>query len=346
MALPRGERPTLKMIAFMTGYAVTTVSRALNDAPDIGAETKRRVRLVADQIGYRPNRAGVRLRTGKTQVISLILNTQEEVMGITSQLIYGLSEVLAETRYHLVVTPYAHSNDPMEPVQYVLETGSADGVVLSRTQPDDPRVRLLIERGLPFATHGRTDMGLCHPFHDFDNAAFARQCVEGLAARGRRRLALLAPPPGLTYHRHMTAGFIEAVHDFGLSEVSLPGIDIDSSLADIRAATTHLMRSPSRPDGVVSGSGAGTFGLVAGIEAAGLALGQDVDLCSKQTAPILPWFRAQIGVIDENVRQAGRELAHAVLGHIDGRDPSSLQTLLRPTGPTWIADTDPVSVAS
>lgn len=344
MALPRGERPTLKMIAFMTGYAVTTVSRALNDAPDIGAETKRRVRLVADQIGYRPNRAGVRLRTGKTQVISLILNTQEEVMGITSHLIYGISEVLAATPYHLVVTPYSYSNDPMEPVQYVLETGSADGVVLSRTQPDDPRVRLLAERGLPFATHGRTDMGLCHPFHDFDNAAFARRCVEELAARGRRRLALLAPPPEMTYHRHMVTGFVEAVHDLGLDEISMPGITVDSSLADIRTATAHLMRSPSRPDGIISGSGAATFGLVAGIEAAGLALGREIDLCSKQSTPILSWFRPQIGVVDEDVRQAGRELAHAVLGHIAGRDAASLQTLMRPTGPVWAAN--PATVAA
>src|SRR5262245_7635229 len=57
-------RPTLKTIAFMTGLGVTTVSRALKDAPEIGEETRRRVQLVARQIGYRPNRAGVRLRTG------------------------------------------------------------------------------------------------------------------------------------------------------------------------------------------------------------------------------------------------------------------------------------------
>ncbi|MEK1926928.1 MAG: LacI family DNA-binding transcriptional regulator, partial [Rhizobium giardinii] len=57
------ERPTLKTIAFMTGLGITTVSRALKDAPDIGAETKERVRLVAKQVGYQPNRAGVRLRT-------------------------------------------------------------------------------------------------------------------------------------------------------------------------------------------------------------------------------------------------------------------------------------------
>src|ERR1051325_4243575 len=96
---PKG-RPTLKTIAYMTGLGITTVSRALKDAPDIGAETKERVRLVAHQLGYRPNRAGVRLRTGKTNVIALVLSIDEEIMGFSSQMVFGISEVLAGTQYH------------------------------------------------------------------------------------------------------------------------------------------------------------------------------------------------------------------------------------------------------
>jgi LacI family transcriptional regulator len=71
-----GDRPTLKTIAALTGLSIATVSRALKDAPDIGEDTKRRVREEAARVGYRPNRAGVRLRTGKTNVIALIVSTQ------------------------------------------------------------------------------------------------------------------------------------------------------------------------------------------------------------------------------------------------------------------------------
>ena len=170
----------------MTGLGVTTVSRALKDAPEIGEETRRRVQLVARQVGYRPNRAGVRLRTGKTNVISLVLNTEEQISGFVSDIIYGISEALAQTPYHLIVTPYSRTNDPLEPVRYVVETGSADGIIISRTEPDDKRVRYMLERGFPFATHGRTDIGMPHPFHDFDNHAFARDAVQKLASLGRQ----------------------------------------------------------------------------------------------------------------------------------------------------------------
>ncbi|WYL54834.1 LacI family transcriptional regulator [Aminobacter sp. P9b] len=322
--------PTLKTIAFMTGLGVTTVSRALKDAPEIGAATRQRVQLVAKQIGYRPNRAGVRLRTGKTNVISLVLNTEEQIGGFVSDLIYGISEALAPTPYHLVVTPYSRTNDPLEPVRYVVETASADGVIISHIEPDDQRVRYMTEHGMPFATHGRTHMGIEHPFHDFDNRAYSREAVEKLAALGRKRLALLAPPSNLSYYRHMRDGFADALMEHGLSEVPFPTATVDHSIEELRKLTTELMLRPNRPDGFVSGAGAGTFALVAGVEDAGFKLGQDVDIVSKQTSKLLHLLRPQLYVVNEDIRLAGAALAQAVLGRISGRDMASLQSVSYP----------------
>ena len=80
-AAKQGGRPTLRAIAYITGLGVTTVSRALHDAPDIGRATKDRVRLVARRSAIGANRAGVRLRTGKTNVISLVLSVESEILG-------------------------------------------------------------------------------------------------------------------------------------------------------------------------------------------------------------------------------------------------------------------------
>lgn len=323
------ERPTLKTIAFMTGLGVTTVSRALKDAPDIGAETKERVRMVARQLGYQPNRAGVRLRTGKTNVIALVLSIDEEIMGFSSQMVFGISEVLSGTPYHIVVTPHSHSKDPMLPVRYILDTGSADGVIISRIEPDDPRVRLLTERNMPFATHGRTDAGQVHPFHDFDNEAFAYQAVEKLVARGRKRIALLQPPSKLTYYTHTRIGFQTGLHDYGAEEVPLR-VTIDTPLEEIRNAVEAMMRSANAPDGIVCSAGSAAIAVNAGIEAAGRRLGHDVDMVSKESAPILNWIRPEIITVYEDVRHAGREMAKAVIARIDGVEPELLQSISQP----------------
>lgn len=324
-------RPTLKTIAFMTGLGVTTVSRALKDAPEIGEATRKRVQMVAQQVGYRPNRAGVRLRTGKTNVVSLVLDTDEQIMGFVSDIIYGVSEALAETPYHLIVTPYSRSRDPMEPVRYIVETGSADGIIISRLQPDDPRVRYMSERRFPFATHGRTDTGLVHPFHDFDNHAFALEAVRALAARGRTRLALVAPPPALTYHHHTLNGFAEGLAETGAVAVPF-NATIDNSIDQIRAHTAALMRRANPPDGIVSSAGASTLAVVAGIEDVGFSLGREIDVVSKQSSKLLHLFRREILVVNEDFRLAGRELATAVMRSIDGADPAGLQSLAVPSG--------------
>jgi LacI family transcriptional regulator len=172
-----------------------------------------------------------------------------------------------------------------------------------------------------------------HPWHDFDNFAYARDAVRALSAAGRNRLALLAPSPTLSYHYHMRDGFHEGVFEAGASEVPFNGATLDSAIGDIKVKTVELMRRANRPDGIVSGSGGAAFAIVAGIEEAGLKLGRDVDLVSKQSSRLLHWFRREIFTVDEDIKLAGRELSSAVLKRIGGADAKSLQSLSVPDRP-------------
>lgn len=329
-ALSGNERPTLKTIAYMTGLGITTVSRALKDAPDIGAETKARVRRVAQQIGYQPNRAGVRLRTGKTNVIALVLSVDEELMGFTTQMVFGITEVLASTQYHLVVTPHTHAKDPMIPIRYILDTGSADGVIISKIKPDDERVRFMTERKMPFATHGRTNMGIEHPYHDFDNEAYVYEAVKRLAQCGRKRIGILLPPSQFSYYDYARHGFERGLHDFGLREFPLRISSDETPLDFVKDASRQVMSGEEFPDGLISISGSSTIAFVAGIEASGKKIGRDIDVVSKQSADFLNWLRPEIHTVNEDIKLAGRELAKAVLARIDGKTSANLQTVSQP----------------
>lgn len=326
----KSSRPTLKDIAYMTGLGVTTVSRALSDAPDIGKSTKERVRLVAKQIGYRPNRAGVRLRTGKTNVITIILNTEEEAMGMTAPMIAGISSVIGNTSYHLVVTPYSLSQDPMEPVRYVVETGSADGIILSRTRPNDPRIRYLAERNFPFATHGRTDMGINHAYFDYDNYAYTKKSVSILAENGRSHIGLLAPPDTMTYYSHLTDGFRNEMDARDLLEIPIHGVTTDSNLADIEAEIFRLMKSRHRPDGIICSSAQSAISATTAIEAAGFTIGQDIDVIAKESFTLLKRFRPELIVFQESFHNAGQMLANIVISVIKGENPADHQILEDP----------------
>ncbi len=323
-------RPTLKTIAQLTGLSVASVSRALKNAPDIGEETKSRVRATAEKVGYRPNRAGVRLRTGRTNVIALVMGTENDLMNHTSRLIYSVAATLRNTPFHMVVMPYFPDEDPMNPIRYIWETGSADGVIINQTGPDDPRVRFMRERRLAFATHGRTHTEIEHPYFDFDNEAFARLMVRALAARGRRNLMLITPPVRQSYGQHMSRGFLDEAAALGLTARLAPGITSDDVGGVIDQSMAAVLAADDRPDGIIVGSTHAAISAVGSAERRGLTIGRDYDLASKEAIPILKQFRPEMIVVREDVGRAGRSLAEAVMAAIRAPDAAPIQGLEQP----------------
>ena len=325
------ERPTLKTIAAESGLAVATVSRALKDAPDIGEGTKARVREIAARLGYRQNRAAVRLRTGKTNVIALALSTETDVMNHTSKLIYSIAAALRGTAYHLVVMPFFPDQDPLDPVRYIVETESADGVILNQTTPQDPRLRYLADHGFPFATHGRSDMGLDHPYFDFDNEAFGALAVRALAKKGRKHLYMIAPPRAHMYSRHMVMGASQEAAAQGILFELAEDVTSDSPAFAVEDAVTRRFAAASPPDAMMAGSTTSAMAAVAGAERSGAVIGRDFDIASKEAISFLHRFRREILVVQEDVGRAGQFLARAITAAIEGRAPDQGQALETPS---------------
>jgi LacI family transcriptional regulator len=313
----KSVKPTLKTISRLSGLAVPTVSRALNDAPDIGAETKKLVRRIAEEIGYVPNRAGVRLRTGRTNVISLVISTEHD--NQTGKLISSIAGTLKSSPYHMIITPYFPSEDPMKPIRYIVETGSADAIIFNQTEPQDPRARYLMDRGFPFVTHGRTDWSGEHPFFDFDNAAFGEIAVKRLVRNGRRRLAIVAPPMGQNYAQNTVEGTRFAASALGVSVMRVAGVTSDEPGEKVRVMTEAFLRQNPQIDGIICSSTSATMGAVGALEACGHHLGQDIDVFAKGSIPFLRLFRPGILVVEENVKEAGEFLARAAIRAI--REP-------------------------
>lgn len=330
------RKPTLKTISEMSGLAVATVSRALNDAPDIGADTKKLVRRIAADVGYVPNRAGVRLRTGRTNVITLVLSTEADTMNHTARLITSIAEALRETPFHLNITPFFPDQDPMDPVRYVVETGSADAVILNQTQPEDARVRYLADKGFPFATHGRTNMGLEHAWFDYDNAAYGRLAVAALVGQGARSIVMIAPPLEQNYAHHMI--------DAARTECAARGVAFrvenqttsDSPNEHVRTCVARRLKENPEVDAYVTGSPNSAMAVTAAIEATGRRLGRDMFLFTKEAVPLMGLFRPEILTVFEDVTRAGRFLARATMQAI--RDPAAppMQALDVP-GPASVA---------
>ena len=323
------ERPTLKTIARLSGLAITTVSRALGDAPDIGEGTKEKVRRIAKEVGYVPDRAGVRLRTGRTNVIALVLPTENEVLNMTPRLIASIAGALDGTGFHLIVVPELPHQKPIDPVRYVVETRSADAIILNRVAPEDERVSYLKEKGFPFATHGRTIWSNDHAYFDYDNRAFAELAVEKLADSGRKTCILIAPPQDQAYGRDVLEGATDAARKLGLA-LHLADVSSDDRRDHIAKGVSECLDAVPNADCLLSASPHAAMAATGIIEDRGHVLGRTFDICAKETFPILEMFRERILTITEDIETAGQFLAQAAVGEVNNNVGVPMQKLEAP----------------
>ena len=318
-----GRQPTLKTIADLAGLGVTTVSRALKDGPELAIETKARVRAIADKIGYRPHRAGVRLKTGRTFVISLVLNQADDMSDYARRLIMGISEALRGTQYHLQVLPQNIDQDPIDPVRYIVETAAADGLILTHSEPQDLRVKMLLERDFPFITFGRTELATPHPFIDTDNFDFTYRATQALIARGRKRIVIVLPPKQFTYSGHQLGGYRRALFEAGLTPRVAQGVDLYSPAFTLRSYANALATGSDAPDGIICGSEIQALGMILGFQEAGFVIGKDVDIVNKKTSDMLDLVRLPTLQFTEDLIRAGHDCAKFLLKRIEGEERSS-----------------------
>jgi LacI family transcriptional regulator len=323
-------KPTLRTISELTGLAVTTVSRALSNAPQLSLETRERVRKVADEIGYLPDRAALRLRTGRTNVISLVLNPHQEILDFGNSILKGLTLALRGTPMHLIITPTFENMSLTEPIEFIVRNRLADGIIFTRTEPFDPRVRLLLENGFPFVTHGRTEFSTPHAFVDFDNSAFAYEATRKLIARGRHKITMILPPRRLTFGQHLLHGFMSAVREAGVDYEIPTAVTLDSPAGMIRQYVVARAAEPAPPDAYVCGGEVSALATISALAGRGFVLGREYDIVAKQTSRLLTDIEPEVETIYEDLAAAGETMGSLLVRAIAGAAPEELQVLQSP----------------
>ncbi len=324
------DKPTLRSLAEVTGFSVATVSRALADDPRIAAKTRAKVAEAAATVGYVPDRAARRLRTGRTQVVTLLLNTEHEFLGFTHEFLSGITEAFRGTGYSVNVVPDHVGEDRLGPVRNILRNQLADGILFTRTEAFDPRVRLLLEADFPFVSHGRTEFSTPHPYVDFDNEAFARAAVQRLVAKGRTRLSMILPEDRFTFTQHLRYGFLSAVREAGVDYEIVSGVTLDSPAAAIAQALRDSRSSAQPPDGYVCVGEVTALVTLSALVDSGAVLGCDADIFAKRASPIFDNIRPRIDTVFEDLRQTGNVMATMLMRRMKGEAPQGLTHLLLP----------------
>lgn len=322
---------TLKTLVRHTGLSLGTVSRALQDGPEVKRETREYVQRVARELGYTPNLAGVKLRTGKTYTLSIVLPVEPGEQDYTDSgfmaLVSGLHTAQAGTFYSLVVQPELPDEDPVAGLRRLVDARRVDGLVLTQTRPQDERIRYLLAQDFPFVSYGRSELDAPHPWYDTDHEDMAYRATRRLLERGHRRIAMLNPPGELMYSQHRDAGHRRALTEAGLAPDPTLTCRSGLSAADGRRLVLELARLDPRPTAFVCANEYGALGALAAFAELGWQAGRDAVVLATDDSNVSAFFVPPLTTCYASLHGAGRHLGLLLLRRLGGEPVERLQLL-------------------
>lgn len=120
---------TLKELAKLLNVSVSTVSKALSNAPDIGEDTKKRVKELAEALHYQPNKMAVGLKGSKTNTIGVII--PDILNPYFAEVLYGIEQRALKSGYDILISISNESTDKEIKGIEVLKQGRVDGFIMS-----------------------------------------------------------------------------------------------------------------------------------------------------------------------------------------------------------------------
>ncbi|SNY92206.1 LacI family transcriptional regulator [Cohaesibacter sp. ES.047] len=325
------NRPTLKTLAELTGLSQSTVSLALRGGKNLKTETRDRVLKTAKEIGYVPDRAGVRLRTGRTNSIGLILDGREDSIGFTRYLMHGISTEAHKSNFNVNVYPQFSRAESEETMLRLVRSGLVDGIILTHTEPQDRRVKLLLEMDFPFVTHGRTELFTEHAYHDFNSEKFIDLAFEIFTARKVKNLLAILSDSYTTNNSLVKRLFEDHCKQMEINgEVFEYSHGAEGHIATLRSMSMSILDQQAPVDGILCENELDAISVATGLRDTEYPGWKDIALVTKQTSDLLPALYPSVIGIKETIYDSGVELARLLIALMNGDAPANLQTLSEP----------------
>ncbi|MEO6183327.1 MAG: LacI family DNA-binding transcriptional regulator [Verrucomicrobiota bacterium] len=205
----------LKDIAEKAGLSVMTISKALRDAPDISVNTKVRVKLLAEQMGYVPDSTAQGLRNRTSKLFGLVIPSLTN--PIFSRMVGAIEERTRHFGYDLILAHTLNMVEREESSIRRLLSRRVDGLFISpvyRLAPSAPIYDELKRRGTPTVI-----LGQCGPFCsqftnvESDDVAGSHAATTHLIQLGHKRIAFFSGPLGSPWAHERLQGYRRALRE-------------------------------------------------------------------------------------------------------------------------------------
>ena len=310
---------SLKDIADKCSVSIATVSKALNDHDDIGPDTKKHIREIAEKLGYYPNSSARALKTKRTSNLG-VLFVDEGRSGLThdyfARVLDSFKRVSEVSGYDITfINAMSQKMTYLEHARY----RGVDGVVIACVDFDDRDVIDLINSDLPVVT-------IDHVFDNrisvvSDNIGGMHDLVKYVNSLGHERIGYIyGDDTAVT--RNRVASYYNTLKELGLSADD--SLLFASAYRNPKLAakyTEQLLSLRNRPTCILYPDDYSAIGGLNAIENAGLSVPDDISVVGYDGLYVSQIIHPKLTTYQQNSEEIGRVAAKSLIRLI--RDPKS-----------------------
>jgi DNA-binding LacI/PurR family transcriptional regulator len=307
---------TIKDIARAAGVSHSTVSRALADSPLIRAETKARIRCLADQMGYTPSAIGRGLRTRRTATVGLVVTTIAD--PFIAEVVQGIEDTALSYHYNAILC--ASRSDPERELKSVrtLREKRVDAIIVTSSRLGSLYLSYLRELGVPIVLVNNQRGGDYTNSVLIDNHRGGEMVGRYLLGLGHERIAYISGPIWAHASSQRLAGLRQALRAQGLSlpaELVLQG---NGRVEGGVEAAKELLRRPS-VSAVFCYNDMTALGVLAALHRAGKRVPDDLSVIGFDDVPIVAHTEPPLTTIAQPKYELGRRAMEMALALINGQ---------------------------
>lgn len=321
------DRTTIVDIATASGVSVSTVSRILNNHPDVAEDTRQRVLQVIDKMGFTPQTAWQQLRSGKSRTIAL--HYPQDFNPPAQSIVTGAAYGCENAGYSLKLM--VNSLNDTDLVN-LFRSGQIDGIILMEVLTHDQRVEFLRNQGYPFVMVGRCVDNTGLSYVDIDIGSGVINAIAHLYELGHRQIGFVTLSPVLQekeygYTTWAVKGYERACQVFKLPflwrAVDLNTLSVTETVQDLLASNPHITA-------LVTPQDRGVPGILRAASVLGLRIPEDLSVIGVLDETLSELTSPPISSINFPSRRLGAEAARILIDHLTRPSDRVEQLLLQP----------------
>lgn len=311
---------TAREVARLAGVSQATVSRVLHNHSSVRPATRDRVLAALSSSGYQPNLAARAMRTRRTDTVGLVVD--DVTNPFYPEMIQTISRELSHAQLRMVLWDSAGPGE--QAAIDAIAQALIDGLIFTTATPKSKPLHEAIRRGAPVVLVNRTVAGLPCDQIEGDNYAKAADVAAYFARAGRRRVAMVGGPAGVSTADERMAGFTDGCQEHGLELAAQHVVNGHLAHNEGRAAMARILDAgrPS-PTAVFCVNDMSALGALDELRSRGVSVPDDVWLVGYDDIALTAWESLSLSTVHQPTAEMAAAAVRLLMARIANPDAAT-----------------------